>query len=44
MKKLRELERASRVLEPSASERKRIRGAIVASTEAFLRGVDELHA
>lgn len=44
VKRMRELERASRALEPSAAERKRMRGAVVASTEKFLRDVGELRA
>ena len=37
--RLRELERASRPLDPGAGRRKRLRGAVVASTERFLRRI-----
>ncbi len=42
--RLRTLERASRALEPGATSRKRLRGAVVASSERFLRRVDTLRA
>ena len=38
--RLRELERASRALEPNAAERRRLRTAVVASAERFLQGID----
>lgn len=41
-RRLRELERASRVLEPNSSARKKLRGAIVDATEMFLRNIDDL--
>ncbi len=42
--RIRELERASRALEPGAAERRRLRNAVVASTERFLKGVHETPA
>ena len=42
--RLRELERAARPLEPGASRRKQLRGAVVASTERFLRRIETLKA
>lgn len=42
--RIRRLERASRALEPGASARRRLRGAVVASSERFLRRVHALHA
>jgi aromatic-L-amino-acid decarboxylase len=42
--RLRQLERAGRPLEPGAGRRKRLRGAIVASTERFLRTIKTLKA
>lgn len=42
--RLRRLERASRALEPGTTARKRLRGAVVAQSERFLRGVGTLHA
>lgn len=42
--RIRRLERASRALEPGTSSRKRLRGAVLASSERFLRAVDRLHA
>src|SRR5687767_9638240 len=42
--RLRRLERASRALEPGTTARKRLRGAVLASSERFLRAVDGLHA
>jgi aromatic-L-amino-acid decarboxylase len=42
--RIRRLERASRALEPGTSSRKRLRGAVLASSERFLRAVDGLHA
>ena len=42
--RIRRLERASRGLEPGTSSRKRLRGAVLASSERFLRAVDGLHA
>lgn len=41
---LRRLERASRPLEPGAGRRKRLRGAVVASTERFLRKIRTMKA
>ena len=38
--RLRELERAARPLDPGAGRRKRLRSAVVASTERFLRRID----
>jgi glutamate/tyrosine decarboxylase-like PLP-dependent enzyme len=38
--RLRQLERAGRPLDPGAGRRKRLRGAVVASTERFLRRID----
>ena len=40
--RLRALERAARPLDPGAGRRKRLRGAVVASTERFLRRTDTL--
>lgn len=42
--RLRRLERAARPLEPGASRRKQLRGAVVASTERFLRRIETLKA
>ena len=42
--RIRRLERASRALEPGTTSRKRLRGAVVAESERFLRRVDGLHA
>jgi aromatic-L-amino-acid decarboxylase len=42
--RIRDLERASRPLEPGAAARRRLRGAVVASSERFLREVDTLKA
>ena len=42
--RIRRLELASRGLEPGTSSRKRLRGAVLASSERFLRAVDGLHA
>lgn len=42
--RLRQLERAGRALEPGASRRKRLRNAVVASTERFLRKLQTLKA
>ncbi|HEX2211269.1 MAG TPA: pyridoxal-dependent decarboxylase, partial [Longimicrobium sp.] len=42
--RIRRLERASRALEPGATARKRLRGAVVAQSEHFLRRVDSLRA
>ncbi|HEX6036956.1 pyridoxal phosphate-dependent decarboxylase family protein [Longimicrobium sp.] len=44
LERIRRLERASRPLEPGAGRRRRMRNAVVASTERFLRGVDTLKA
>jgi aromatic-L-amino-acid decarboxylase len=44
VERIRRLERASRALEPGTSSRKRLRGAVVASSERFLRRVHALHA
>jgi aromatic-L-amino-acid decarboxylase len=41
--RIRRLERASRALEPGTSSRKRLRAAVLASSERFLRGVGGLH-
>lgn len=41
---LRRLERAARALEPGTSRRKRLRNAVVASTERFLRKIETLKA
>ncbi|HEU4881449.1 MAG TPA: aminotransferase class I/II-fold pyridoxal phosphate-dependent enzyme [Longimicrobium sp.] len=41
--RIRRLERASRALEPGTSSRKRLRGAVLASGERFLRAIDGLH-
>jgi aromatic-L-amino-acid decarboxylase len=42
--RLRQLERASAPLDPGATRRRRLRRAVVASSERFLRRVDELKA
>lgn len=42
--RIRELERASRPLEPGSGRRRRLRTAVVASSERFLRAVDGLRA
>lgn len=42
--RLRRLERASRALEPGTTSRKRLRGAVVAQSERFLRRVQGLRA
>jgi aromatic-L-amino-acid/L-tryptophan decarboxylase len=42
--RLRQLERAARPLEPGTSRRRRLRDAIVASSERFLRRIDTLKA
>jgi glutamate/tyrosine decarboxylase-like PLP-dependent enzyme len=42
--RLRELERAARPLDPGASRRKALRGAVVASSERFLRKLHSLKA
>jgi aromatic-L-amino-acid/L-tryptophan decarboxylase len=42
--RIRRLERASRALEPGTTARKRLRGAVVAESERFLRRVGTLHA
>lgn len=42
--RLRRLERAARPLEPGAAQRKKLRNAVVGSSERFLRGVDTLEA
>jgi aromatic-L-amino-acid decarboxylase len=42
--RIRLLERRSRALEPGTTRRKQLRGAVVASSERFLRRVAELHA
>jgi len=42
--RLRQLERASRPLDPGASRRKALRSAVVASSERFLRRLQSLHA
>ena len=42
--RLRRLERAARPLEPGAAQRKKLRDAVVGSSERFLRGVDTLAA
>jgi aromatic-L-amino-acid decarboxylase len=42
--RIRLLERRSRALEPGTTSRKQLRGAVVASSERFLRRVAELHA
>jgi glutamate/tyrosine decarboxylase-like PLP-dependent enzyme len=42
LERLRRLERASRPLEPGAGRRRRLRQAVVASSERFLRRVDTL--
>lgn len=39
LRKLRELERAARPLEPGATRRRQLRSAVVASAERFLRGI-----
>ncbi|HET6765705.1 MAG TPA: aminotransferase class V-fold PLP-dependent enzyme, partial [Longimicrobiaceae bacterium] len=39
LERIRRLERASRGLEPGATARKRLRGAVVASGERYLRGI-----
>ena len=41
--RIRHLERASRPLEPGAARRKRLRGAIIASSERFLRKLEHLN-
>lgn len=42
--RLRQLERAARPLDPGASRRKALRGAVVAASERFLRSLDTLKA
>jgi glutamate/tyrosine decarboxylase-like PLP-dependent enzyme len=42
--RIRRLERASRALEPGTTVRKRLRRAVLAQSERFLRRVDGLHA
>jgi glutamate/tyrosine decarboxylase-like PLP-dependent enzyme len=42
--RLRALERAARPLDPGSSRRKRLRGAVVASSERFLRRIETLKA
>lgn len=42
LQRIRRLERAARPLEPGAGVRKRLRGAVVASSERFLRRIDTL--
>ncbi|HET6680867.1 MAG TPA: pyridoxal-dependent decarboxylase [Gemmatimonadaceae bacterium] len=42
--RIRHLERASRVLEPGATRRKQLRGAVMASSERFLRRIETLPA
>jgi aromatic-L-amino-acid decarboxylase len=44
LSELRRLERASRPLEPGATRRKQLRGAVVASSERFLRRIHALKA
>lgn len=44
LERLRRLERASRALEPGATARRRLRGAVMAQSERFLRRVSGLHA
>lgn len=44
LEQIRKLERASRPLEPGASRRKELRGAVLASSERFLRQVGTLRA
>ncbi|CAN5717994.1 aminotransferase class I/II-fold pyridoxal phosphate-dependent enzyme [soil metagenome] len=44
IRQLRRLERAARPLEPGAGRRKRLRTAVVASAERFLRSIDTIHA
>jgi glutamate/tyrosine decarboxylase-like PLP-dependent enzyme len=43
-KRLRELERESRTLEPTAGQRRKLHNAIAASAERFLRAIDTLPA
>jgi len=44
LERLRKLERAARPLEPGTSRRRRLRDAVVASSERFLRKIDTLKA
>src|ERR687897_1060536 len=44
LERLRQLERAARPLEPGASRRRRLRDAVVASSERFLRKIETLKA
>lgn len=44
MDRLRQLERASRPLEPGTTRRKQLRNAVVASSERFLRRIETLQA
>jgi aromatic-L-amino-acid decarboxylase len=44
LERLRKLERAARPLEPGASRRRRLRDAVVASSERFLRKIETLKA
>ena len=44
LERLRQLERASRPLDPGASRRKRLRNSVIASSERFLRRIETLKA
>ncbi len=44
LERLRRLEREARPLEPGASRRRRLRGAVIASSERFLRRIETLKA
>ncbi|HXE56750.1 MAG TPA: hypothetical protein VNK43_02010 [Gemmatimonadales bacterium] len=44
LERIRRLERAARPLEPGANRRKKLREAVVASTERFLRRLDTAKA
>src|SRR5580700_5143420 len=44
LSQIRQLERAARALEPGAAARKRLRKAVIASSERFLRRVETLKA
>jgi glutamate/tyrosine decarboxylase-like PLP-dependent enzyme len=43
LEQIRRLQRASRALEPGAARRKRLRNAVIASGERFLRKLEHLH-